>query len=135
MRVEPLPTNTPHSVSTIFAPPDLMALSGERFRCEPGGGSCVVAGMKRMLVIFGAAVILLAQGFEIASIKPNRSGLGGSSIRGSAGRVTMENVPLRKLTLWAYGIPDDREYALVGPDWLGSERFDIQATFPAGAGP
>jgi hypothetical protein len=27
----------------------------------------------------------------------------------------MENVPLKKLTLWVYGIPDDREYALVGP--------------------
>ena len=70
--------------------------------------------------------------FEAASVKLNPSGSGGSSIRGSAGRLTMENVPLKKATLWAYGIPDDREYALVGPDWLTTERYDIQATFPPG---
>ena len=88
-----------------------------------------------MLLLFGIAVWVHGQttGFEVTSIKPNRSGAGGSSIRGSNGRVTMENVPLRKLALWAYGIPDDREYALVGPDWMGSEHFDIQATFPAQA--
>jgi uncharacterized protein (TIGR03435 family) len=51
------------------------------------------------------------------------------------GRITMENVPLKKVTLWAYGIPDDREYALVGPDWLTTERFDIQAKFPADTPP
>lgn len=47
----------------------------------------------------------------------------------------MENVSLKKAALWAYGIPDDREYALAGPDWLTTERFDIQATFPADASP
>jgi uncharacterized protein (TIGR03435 family) len=79
------------------------------------------------------ALALAAQtpSFEVASIKANKSGGGGSSIRGSAGRITMENVPIKKVTLWAYGIPDDREYALAGPDWLTNERFDIQATYPA----
>jgi uncharacterized protein (TIGR03435 family) len=90
--------------------------------------------MKKLL-LFATALALSAQTpvFEVASIKPNRSGGGGSSMRGSAGQVTMENVSLKKVTLWAYGIPDDREYALVGPDWLTTERFDIQAKFPAGS--
>ena len=89
------------------------------------------------MLLFAFAIALSAQtpAFEVASIKPNRSGGGGSSIRGGAGRITMENVPVKKVTLWAYGIPDDREYALVGPDWLTNERFDIQATFPAGTQP
>jgi uncharacterized protein (TIGR03435 family) len=47
----------------------------------------------------------------------------------------MENVSLKKLTLWAYGIPDDRDYALEGPDWLTSQHFDIQATFGPNATP
>jgi uncharacterized protein (TIGR03435 family) len=51
-------------------------------------------------------------------------------MRFSAARVTMANVSLKKVILTAYGIPDDRQYAAVGPDWLVTEHFDIQATFP-----
>jgi len=69
--------------------------------------------------------------FEVASVKPNKSGGAGSSIRFTTGQISMENVSLKKLTLWSYGIPDDREYALAGPDWLTTERFDILARFPA----
>jgi len=89
--------------------------------------------MKLLSLLYAVALTVSAQtpSFEVASIKANKSGGGGSSIRGSAGRITMENVPIKKVTLWAYGIPDDREYALAGPDWLTNERFDIQATFPA----
>jgi uncharacterized protein (TIGR03435 family) len=92
--------------------------------------------MKALLLLWPIALGLSAQTptFDVASIKPNRSDNGRSSMRGSEGRVTMENVSLRKLILAAHGIPDDREYMLVGPDWLGSERFDIQATFPPATG-
>ena len=93
--------------------------------------------MEKLLLSFVVTLTLSAQtlSFEVASVKPNRSGGGGSSIRGSVGRIAMENVPLKKAALWGYGIPDDREYALAGPDWLTTERFDIQATFPADASP
>ena len=93
--------------------------------------------MKDILLLTAIALALSAQtpAFEVASIKPNRSGGGPSSIRSSAGRITMENVSLKKVTLWAYGIPDDREYALAGPDWLTTEHFDIQAKFPAETSP
>jgi uncharacterized protein (TIGR03435 family) len=88
--------------------------------------------MKLLCTLLLPAVGIFAQtpAFEVASIKPNRSGGGGSSIRQAKGQLTMENVPLRKMTLWAYGIPDDREYALIGPGWLGTERFDIAAKYP-----
>src|ERR1700732_1014227 len=93
--------------------------------------------MKVSLLSLALPLALSAQtpAFEVASIKPNRSGRAGSSIRGCAGRITMQDVPLKKATLWAYGIPDDREYALAGPDWLTTERFDIQANFPADTPP
>lgn len=45
------------------------------------------------------------------------------------GRVSMENVSLRKLVLRAWGIPDDRTWAISGPAFLNNESFDIQATF------
>lgn len=69
--------------------------------------------------------------FDVASIRPNTSAAGISAIRITAGRASMENVSLKKVLLNAYGIPDDREYAIDGPDWLTSEHFDIEAKFPA----
>jgi uncharacterized protein (TIGR03435 family) len=93
--------------------------------------------MKPLALLSAMALALNAQtpAFEVASVKPNRSGPGPSAIRTSAGRITMENVSLKKVTLWAYDIPDDREYALVGPDWLTTEHFDIQANFPSNTRP
>jgi uncharacterized protein (TIGR03435 family) len=89
--------------------------------------------MKKLLLLSAITLAAGAQtpGFDVASIKPAGSAGGGSSIRPSPGRVSMENVSLKKLILNAYGIPDDQGYALAGPDWLTTESFDIQATFPA----
>src|SRR5579863_5319784 len=89
--------------------------------------------MKKLMPLLGLVFVSAAQTpeFDAASVKLNRSLGGRSSIQPSKGRITMENVSLRKLTLWAYGIPDDRQYALVGPEWLSTEAFDVQATFAA----
>jgi uncharacterized protein (TIGR03435 family) len=69
--------------------------------------------------------------FDATSIKPNVSGGGPSSLQVTAGRAAMSNVSLKKVMLNAYGIPDDREYTVDGPDFLTAEHFDIDATFPA----
>jgi uncharacterized protein (TIGR03435 family) len=89
--------------------------------------------MRTIFLWLAAAGALAAQtpAFDVASVKPNKSLGGMSSIHASGGRISMENVSLKKVTLWAYGIPDDRDYALVGPSWLANEHFDIDATFPA----
>ena len=89
----------------------------------------------KLLCLLTIAVGLRGQAFEVASIKPYTGESGMSSIRASTGRIRMENVSLRKITLWAYEIPDDREYALAGPDWMGSARFNIEATFAASTSP
>lgn len=93
--------------------------------------------MKLLCVSFLFAWTAVAQpaSFEAASIKPNRSGSGSSSTHRSRGQITMENVTVRKMTLMAYGIPDDREYALAGPDWLGGDRFDVVARHPGDSTP
>src|SRR5258708_9522384 len=48
------------------------------------------------------------------------------------GALFLENAPLRKCIALAYGISEDRAGAISAPDWLDSERFDIEAKFPAG---
>jgi bla regulator protein blaR1 len=74
--------------------------------------------------------------FEVASIKPNRNGAGnvngqGGSTHFAGAELTMENVSLWKCIGVAYGIGEDKDYALSGPAWLKSDRFDITAKVPA----
>jgi uncharacterized protein (TIGR03435 family) len=64
--------------------------------------------------------------FEAASVKPNRSGDSGTSIRRLAGgRLNAVNMPLRSLITFAYQI--QRFQLLDVPDGIGDERFDIVA--------
>ena len=64
--------------------------------------------------------------FEAASVKANRSGEPGTSIRRQpGGRFNAVNAPLRNLITLAYAI---QESQLVNvPEWAASERFDIVA--------
>jgi uncharacterized protein (TIGR03435 family) len=83
----------------------------------------------------GAALtfsLLIAQAqtpkaFEVTSVKPNLSGLDqsiGVNIVGS--RIIGENLSLRTLILQAYG---ELDFQIIGgPRWLGSNRFDVEAT-------
>jgi uncharacterized protein (TIGR03435 family) len=64
--------------------------------------------------------------FEVAAIKQNHSGSGGSHSDTNGGRFTATNVSLKNLMEYeAYGIPGSR--ILNGPKWLDSTRFDIEA--------
>jgi uncharacterized protein (TIGR03435 family) len=66
--------------------------------------------------------------FEVASIKPSTSGDGRSNDVVNDGGIVLTNVTLRQCVEAAYGIQDPE---LVGPDWLETTRFDIQAKPPA----
>ncbi len=75
--------------------------------------------------------------FEVASVKLNKSGdlsdlsPRGGSVRVSGPQLTMENVSLWKCIGSAFGIGEDKDYAITGPEWLKSERYDIIAKIPA----
>jgi hypothetical protein len=64
--------------------------------------------------------------FEVASVKPNHSVTGNSSIKTAAGgRFTAENVSLRALIQLAFDIKD---FQLAGtPGWIGTEKYDSVA--------
>ena len=71
--------------------------------------------------------------FEVASVKANRTGAPGGSFVMPPGRFTASNLPLRVLIANAYQLSF---FQLVGgPDWAGTERFDIAAKAPDGAPP
>jgi len=71
--------------------------------------------------------------FEVASVKPNRSGSGASSTQTPPGRFTATNVSLRQLVRFAYSVQDF--LIMGGPDWLDSEKFDVVAKAEDNASP
>src|SRR5215831_3473472 len=75
----------------------------------------------------GAQTATTSSTFEAASVKPAAPPSGGFRVimGGDPGRVNYSNVSLRDIIAQAYQVKD---YQISGPDWLGSQRFDIIAT-------
>jgi uncharacterized protein (TIGR03435 family) len=67
-----------------------------------------------------------APSFEVASVKPNKSGERPMSLQiQPGGRLNITNVPVRVMIRNAYQLQD---FQIVGgPDWLATDRFDITA--------
>jgi uncharacterized protein (TIGR03435 family) len=64
--------------------------------------------------------------FEVASVKPNKSGDQRFTMEAlPGGRIRVVNAPLRLLIRLAYRVQDSQ--IVSGPSWLNSERFDIVA--------
>jgi uncharacterized protein (TIGR03435 family) len=99
------------------------------------GAVAVVAGVPQDAAPSASAT------FEVATVKPNKSGGFGQGIqRQPGGRVTVTNMPLRGLITFAYQLA---LFQLIGgPSWIATDRFDMVAKlegnpeFPApGTGP
>src|SRR5262245_12452714 len=98
--------------------------------------------MKKAILLLAAlflfSVALGAQGlqFEVASIKPHpraqgRGSVVPQSLRVEPTRLSYTNASLLACIQAAYGIPGEGrpDYRVAGgPDWLATERFDIEAT-------
>lgn len=98
---------------------------------------------KTLLVLVGIGVVVIPirsqergsrPSFEVASIKPNTSGAGGAGIGSRPGGLfTATNVPAKMLIRQAYRMQDFQ--IIGGPNWLNTDRFDIEARAEAGAVP
>jgi uncharacterized protein (TIGR03435 family) len=62
---------------------------------------------------------------EVATIKLNTGGGGRGGMRGTPGRFTVSNTPLRTLIRNAYKVPDFTISG--GPVWMNTDRYDIEA--------
>jgi len=89
-----------------------------------------------VLVVTAAGVIAGAQGaqFEVASVKLHTSDDPRVyMVAQPGGRFVAANIPLRLLIRSAFQLQDDQ--IVGGPDWLATDRFDIDARAPQAPGP
>jgi uncharacterized protein (TIGR03435 family) len=100
---------------------------------------CAAAALSALLTVpFIARTAVQAQAppspsFEVASIKRNSGGTGGSLMRAMPGTLSALNVPARQLIRQAYALQD---FQIVGgPDWMNTDRFDVEARFEAAPAP
>jgi uncharacterized protein (TIGR03435 family) len=100
--------------------------------CEAGNTSART--LRLLLVLTVAAAVPAAPqapSFETVSVKVNRSGFpGGLMDFRAGGQFSATNETLLQLVRAAYDVTVNRITG--GPDWLGRERFDVEAR--AGAG-
>src|SRR5262245_66662852 len=67
--------------------------------------------------------------FDVASVKPSRSAdTESSSMVAPGGRYVATNITVRQLIRIAYGLHETQ--VVGGPDWIGTERFDIEGKAP-----
>src|SRR5437867_5013230 len=71
--------------------------------------------------------------FDVASIKPNNSGVNRIGIGAPGGTFNATNVTLRLLIRFAYRIQDFQ--ILGGPKWMDTDHFDVLAKPEGGARP
>lgn len=92
--------------------------------------ACIVSGVNARAQLVTGSV---SPAFEVASIRPNRSGSDSSSTSWNPGRISVTNITLRSLVLYAYGI---KSYQLSGgPRWVDTDRYDISAKAGEGTAP
>jgi uncharacterized protein (TIGR03435 family) len=85
--------------------------------------------------LLAAATMAFAQtpSYDVASIKPNKSGSQNSGTSTQNGQLTATNVTLRNMIRNAYDLQD---FQIVGgPGWVDSDRFDIIAKVEGSPGP
>ena len=68
----------------------------------------------------------LLPSFEVASIKPNRSGRADVSTNWGADTCVVKNVTAKRLIAMAYGVMEKDQIA-EAPGWTESDRYDINA--------
>src|SRR2546425_12010995 len=72
--------------------------------------------------------------FEVATARPSPlTGPGGAvtvGVKMDGAQARIGSLPLRQYIAMAYRL---KLYQIVGPDWLGTERFEVSAKLPDGS--
>jgi len=90
--------------------------------------------MKLVCVWLLTAASIAGQTFEVASIKPSgpvvARGQYSFGLHIDGAQVRFAGMPLKDMIWMAFGL---KEYQVTGPDWLATQRFDLNAKLPGPA--
>jgi len=91
----------------------------------------LAVGLMSARVVRSQAIATPRAEFEVASIKPNKSGdsFDVRSIGKEPGKVVLQNVSLKDCIEASFGISGDQ---ISGPGWIDADKFNILAQAPAG---
>lgn len=107
---------------------ELLTANRSRRPIDMTSGSAVVVFLGALCVAPQALAQSAAKALEleIASVKPaNPDSRTSNVLLGAGESLTVDNVPLQKIIMYAYDI---RDFQLAGgPGWIGVERYDIAA--------
>jgi uncharacterized protein (TIGR03435 family) len=70
--------------------------------------------------------------FEVASVRPSSPAASSGGVRMDGAQVHVSGFTLREYIARAYSV---RPTQVLGPDWLETERFDVDANLPEGSKP
>jgi uncharacterized protein (TIGR03435 family) len=68
--------------------------------------------------------------FEVAAIRPSPTNVSSGGVRLDGAQLHMAGFPFREYVARAYRV---RMSQVIGPDWMASTRFDVDAKLPAGS--
>ena len=94
--------------------------------------------VRQLIALVATAVCVAAQSkFDVATVKQNLSedfrNIGMKVSPG--GKVSFKNLPLQILIAVAYEVPFQSARLSGGPDWIRTERYDVEAVAPDGSIP
>jgi uncharacterized protein (TIGR03435 family) len=93
-----------------------------------GVAAAVGVSMLAPVAAQSPSIVAADPAFDVASVKPNRSGYNGWRLESQPGRLVGTNATAAALIRFAYELPDFQMSG--GPAWLGSDRFDVIANAP-----
>ena len=90
------------------------------------GSPGAILGAVLVLLIAGAPALLsqARPAFDVTSVKLNKSGERGQYFRPSGGGMSITNMPLKNVIMWAYDVRDFQ--VMGGPSWITSDHYDIE---------
>ena len=94
-------------------------------------------GCVALALLAGAPVLAQQSGpthaqFEVASIRPSSPAASNGGVRIDRAQLHYARFPFREYVARAYRV---RVSQVIGPEWMTSERFDVDAKLPEGATP
>lgn len=88
--------------------------------------------MRALVSVFLLTVALLAQEYDVASIKPSAPDARGTYIRPSPGGLVLNNMSLKEMIQIAYQVQPFQVTG--GPPWMDSVHYDVTARSEGNAG-